>query len=230
MADQSTFFTAVSNPDLANEIMTDPVAAHLNLAIHELPSSLLTYIKEARVSGHDHNESPSFSLALHTKLAKSILYKRDQDIIAIIRACMQIIVVYSLKHNQYAWIGGEAHSTIEGLSAKIGLLLHFGTDVPASESSEFSMKANYIDAVMIFNNKGMVYKYFSTIIKKFIELDEMLMLRKSIFVMFQPKKPGQQKKMEMLSRLLKKGRDNMAGEACALLVHYPARYFGGFRP
>ncbi|KAI4265026.1 MAG: hypothetical protein L6R38_009701, partial [Xanthoria sp. 2 TBL-2021] len=211
--EDSTFYTAISDPDLASRIMTDPIAAHLNLVIHGLPSSLLKYcVKPHRATEHRSDPlRPSFSLALHMTLAKTILYQGDKDIISIIRACMQVIVTYSLVHDQYSWVGGEAHRTIEDLAAKISLLVHFGTAVPASESSKNSMQRNAVDAVMIFRNKGMVYRHFATIISKFIELDKTLELDTLNYVMFQPKEFWQLKKMEVLSRLLTRGRDDMAG-------------------
>lgn len=138
------------------------------------------------------------------------------------------IFIQSLTHDQYSWVGGEAHRAIEGLAAKMSLLVHFGTVVPASESSKNSMQRNAVDALMIFRNKGMVYRHFATTISKFLELDKTLDLDTLIYIIFQPKESWQLLTMEVLSRLLKRGRDAMAGGAFALLVRYPARCFGGW--
>ncbi|KAI4277568.1 MAG: hypothetical protein LQ337_001690 [Flavoplaca oasis] len=229
MAD-ATFYTAINNPNIALRIMEDPLAAHLNLAIHGLLKSLANYCLRHNKKEVEQLDPPrsTFSLALHMTLAKTITYQAERDIIAIIRAAMQVLVTYSLIHNQYGWVGDEAHRAIEDLTAKISLLLHFGTKVPPPSSSESSMKRSCVDAVMIFKNKGMVYTHFSTIISKFVELDKMLQLNSQEYVMFRPEGQRQRERVRVLSRLLKLGRHDMAGGALALLVHFPARYYGGW--
>ncbi|KAL8671346.1 MAG: hypothetical protein Q9168_004156 [Polycauliona sp. 1 TL-2023] len=232
MADD-TFYPAISDPDLARKIMEDPIAAHLNLAIHGLPSSLARYCTEhgtyTKVVPLDRPDlpRPTFSLALHSTLAKTIYFQNEKDIIAIIRACMQVLVTYSLIHEQFGWIGGEAHRTIENLTGRISILLHFGTKVLPTGIPEASMKRNAVDAVMSFKNKGMVFTHFSTVVGKLVELDKMLKLDREGYVMFRPEEKGAMRKMGVLARMLKRGKDDMAGGACALLVHYPARYAGG---
>ncbi|KAL8999975.1 MAG: hypothetical protein Q9169_001220, partial [Polycauliona sp. 2 TL-2023] len=213
MADD-TFAFAMSDPDFARNIMQDPIAAHLNLALHGLPSSIARYCMDQSTRKIERLDppGPTFSLALHTTLAKTIHYHDDKNIMAIIRACMQVIITYSLIHEQFGWVGGQAHRAIENLTAKIGILVHFGTRVlPEASSSEASMKRNAVDAVMVFKNKGTVYQHFSAIIGKFVELDRMLHLDDLKHVMFRPEAPGAMRKVRVLSRLLRRGRDEMAG-------------------
>ncbi|KAL8734820.1 MAG: hypothetical protein Q9166_001172 [cf. Caloplaca sp. 2 TL-2023] len=134
---------------------------------------------------------------------------------------MQVIVTYSLTQDHHKWLNGDAHRTIEDLTLRIGLLLQFGTEVSGSESSEASMREDAVDAVAIFANKGMLYRYLSKIISKLLELDKALVLDQAASVLFQPRMPEQMKKIEVLAKILKKGTDDMVDEACALLVHCP---------
>ncbi len=210
--------------------MEDPIAAHLNLAVHGLPASLANYCRNHGTKEVEQLDPPrsTFSLALHMTLAKMITYQNERDIIPIIRAAMQVIVTYSLIRNQYGWVGGEAHRAIEDLTAKISLLLHFGTKVPPASSSESSMKRSCVDAVMVFKNKAMVYSHFSAVISKFVELDKLLQLDGQEYVVFRLEGQRQRERVRVLSKLLKMGRHDMAGGALALLFHFPARYYGGW--
>ncbi|KAL8683692.1 MAG: hypothetical protein Q9186_000326 [Xanthomendoza sp. 1 TL-2023] len=214
MASNSTFHTIITDPDLAHRIITNNVAARLNQTIHELPSSLRKQCKES-----NEDLQPTFSLALHNIVAATVHYIRDKDIIPIIRACMQIIVIYSLTHDKYEWIGSEAHRAIEDLTAKIGTLLLFGTDVPAPGSSEGAMKDDSVDAVMVFKNKSMLYAHVSTIVARILELGRSLNLGEKDFVSFRPMGQGQVEKVRVMAKMLEGRKYDVVGEAVALVVH-----------
>ncbi|KAL8771561.1 MAG: hypothetical protein Q9209_003004 [Squamulea sp. 1 TL-2023] len=106
-----TFHTSLLAPplakNLASTIVREPLVLNLNTEIYMLASEASTL---------------TFSSALRRYITQLVHCNDMHDIHAYIRACLQILVIYSLTQERYSWLQSCHYENIRGFEARLSAL------------------------------------------------------------------------------------------------------------
>ncbi|KAL8776195.1 MAG: hypothetical protein Q9213_008358 [Squamulea squamosa] len=177
-----TYHTSLLNPplakSLANTLVHDPLVLTLNTEIYMLASEASTL---------------TFSSALQRYIAKLAHCNDIHDIPAYTRACLQILVIYSLKQENYSWFQSCCYEDVRVTS-----------QVFDGRVSSFA--------------EGDLERHRQMLVEGFWALDMEMGLRDVGFVEWDPRVEGAWERKKGVVENLDGQRDGMVGEAVVLVL------------